>query len=285
MSARILLTGASGTVGGATARLLAGRGHAVRLLGRDAARLPDLGPAAERATGDFADVAALRSAMEGIRAVLVVTADPRLPGHDANVVRAARDAGVRHLVKLSALAVTDPGAQDLITCWQRGAEELVRDSGLDWTLLRPRAFMTNTLAWADGIRRSGTVRAWPADAPGACVDPGDVAAVAARVLTEDGHAGQAYGLTGPAAVTAREQAGLLAGALGRPLAFEELAPEQVRRAAEARYGAEVAQALQESAERQIQGAKSQVDPTLERLLGRPGRSYAQWADEHAPLFG
>ncbi|MEU7132753.1 NAD(P)H-binding protein [Streptomyces sp. NPDC046261] len=285
MSARILVTGASGTVGGATARLLTASGHAVRLLGRDAARLPDLGPRAEAVTGDFADVAALRSAMTGIHAVLVVTGDPRLPGHDANVVRAAQDAGVRHLVKLSALAVTDPGAQDLITCWQRAAEERVRASGLGWTLLRPRAFMTNTLAWADGIRGSGTVRAWPADASNACVDPRDVAHVAARALTEDGHAGQAYALTGPAAVTARQQAELLGRALGRPLAFEELAPEQVRRAAEARYGAEVAQALLESAERQVQGAKSRVDPALEHLLGRPGRTFEEWAREHASLFG
>ncbi|MEU4209733.1 NAD(P)H-binding protein [Streptomyces sp. NPDC026206] len=284
MSARILLTGASGTVGGATARLLAGRGHAVRLLGRDPARLPQPGPHVEVATGDFDDPATLREAMAGIHAVLVVTGDPRLPGHDANVVRAAQDAGVRHLVKLSALAVTDPAAQDFITCWQREAEERVRACGLDWTLLRPRAFMTNTLAWAEGIRRSGTVRAWPADSPAACVDPYDVACVAARVLTEPGHAGQAYGLTGPAALTAREQAELLSRVLGRRLDFEELLPEQVRRAAEARYGAQVAQALRESAERQVKGAKRQVEPALERLLGRPGRGYAEWARENAALF-
>ncbi|MEU1307544.1 NAD(P)H-binding protein [Streptomyces cinnamoneus] len=284
MSARILVTGASGTVGGATARLLAAGGHPVRLLGRDAARLPDPGPDGEVVTGDFADPAALRAAMEGVEAVLVVTPDPRLPGHDANVVRAAQEAGVRRLVKLSALAVADPGAQDFITRWQREAEERIRACGLAWTMLRPRAFMSNTLAWAGDIRASGTVRAWPADARAACVDPYDIACVAVRVLTEPGHTGRAYALTGPAAVTAREQTEVLARVLGRPLAFEELDADRVRRAAEARYGAEVARALQESAERRVQGGTSRVEPDAARLLGRPARTYEQWARENAGLF-
>ncbi|MEV4439175.1 NAD(P)H-binding protein [Streptomyces sp. NPDC049577] len=281
---RILITGASGTIGRATARLLAGAGHAVRLLGRDPARLPDLGPLGEPVTGDFADPAGLRAALAGIEKVLVITRDPRLPEYDANIVDAARAAGVRHLVKLSALAVTDDGAEDFLTRWQRAAEERVRACGLDWTMLRPRSFMSNTLSWADGVRSAGLVRAWPADAPNACVDPRDVAAVAALVLTGDGHAGQAYALTGPEALTARQQTAALGAALGRELAFQELTGDQVYAATERRYGPQVAAALRESGERQLRGAKGHVEPAVERLLGRPARSYGTWARDHAGLF-
>ncbi|MFP8960099.1 NAD(P)H-binding protein [Streptomyces nanhaiensis] len=280
----ILLTGASGTVGRETARLLTADGHRVRLLTRDPARLPEPGPLAETAVGDFGDPGAVRAAMSGVRAVLVVTSDPLNPGHDAALVRAARQAGVRRLVKLSALAVTDPEADDLITRWQREAEETVRASGLEYTLLRPRAFMSNTLAWAADVRRSGTVRLWPADAPSACVDPLDVAAVAARALTGPGHAGRAYALTGPRPLTARQQVQVLARELGRPLTVEESSREELLRRLRGRFPEPLAEALAEMAARRLGGAGARVDPTVERLLGRPARSYRQWVREHSSSF-
>ncbi|WP_055489761.1 NAD(P)H-binding protein [Streptomyces sp. TP-A0356] len=280
----ILITGATGTVGRRTTRILLREGHRVRLLVRDASRLPEPGTTAEVAVGDFDDEASLSRAMTGVRAVLVVTGDPTRPEQDVHMVRAARRADVRHLVKLSALAVTDGQAQDLVTRWQRTAEDCVRASGLDWTLLRPRAFMTNTLSWAPDVKATGTVRHWPGDAPSASVDPADVAAVAARALTEPGHAGQAYALTGPEALTAREQTRILARAVGRPLLFVERSREETSRSLHRRFGAPVAQALLESAERQLSGAKCQVEDTVERILGRTASDYAAWADRHAGAF-
>jgi uncharacterized protein YbjT (DUF2867 family) len=282
----ILLTGATGTVG----RLVAERLRAaapLRLLTRDPRRAAALAlpPDAEVRAGDLADPAGLRTALTGVRAALLVTVDPLTHAHDANFLTAARSAGVRHVVKLSAQAVADPGATDLVTEWQRENERLLRASGLSWTLLRPRAFMSNTLGWAASIRAEGVVRAPYGDAANAVVDPRDIADVAVRALTDpDTHAGRVYPLTGPAAVTALEQTDTLAELLGRPLKFVELTEEQALRGLRARYPEPVARALLESAAHGRTGAKARVEPTVERLLGRPARGYREWARDHLEQF-
>ncbi|WP_371652632.1 MULTISPECIES: NAD(P)H-binding protein [unclassified Streptomyces] len=279
----ILVTGATGTVGGEVARLLAAA-HPLRILARRPERVTVTGPAVEVAGGEYADRDSLDRALKGVRAAFLVTGSIGEPD-DLRFVEAARAAGVRHLVKLSALAVTDPAADDLITRRQRENETAVRESGLAWALLRPRAFMTNTLSWARSVREEGVVRALHGDAPNATVDPRDIAEVAARVLTEPGaHEGRAYALSGPAAVTAAEQTALLGDALGRPLRFEELGPERARAALLARYPQPVAEALLHSAERQRAGAKAGVAQTVQELTGRPARSYAEWARDHADAF-
>ncbi|EST34170.1 NAD(P)H-binding protein [Streptomyces roseochromogenus] len=282
----ILITGASGTVGRLTARTLMRSGHPVRLLVRDAVRAPAPEPGAEAqvAIGDFDAPETLRRAMTGVRAVLVITSDPTRPEQDAHLVRAAADTGVRHLVKLSALAATQARARDLVTRWQRESEDRIRASGSDWTLLRPRAFMTNTLAWAAEVKATDTVRHWPGDVPSACVDPADVAAVAARVLTEDGHAGRAYPLTGPEALTAREQTRILSGALGRPLSFAERSREETLAMLHRRYPEPVAQALVDRADGRSADAKGGVADTVARLLGRPAGTYAAWIERSLRAF-
>ncbi|MFF1481478.1 SDR family oxidoreductase [Streptomyces sp. NPDC058301] len=279
----ILVTGATGTVGGEVARLLAA-GHPLRILARRPERVAATGPAVEVVGGEYADRDSLDRALKGVRAAFLVTGSIGEPD-DVRFVEAARDAGVRHLVKLSAMAVTDPAADDLITRRQRENEEAVRESGLAWTLLRPRAFMTNTLSWARSVREEGVVRALYGEAPNATVDPRDIAEVAARALTEPGvHEGRAYALSGPAALTAAEQTALLGDALGRSLRFEELGPERARAALLARYPQPVAEALLHSAERQRAGAKAGVSGTVEELTGHPARSYAEWARDHAQAF-
>ncbi|MGW0604799.1 NAD(P)H-binding protein [Streptomyces sp. NPDC002644] len=132
----------------------------------------------------------LTRALTGADALLVVTFDPLRDAHDAHLLAAARRSGVRHVVKLSALAVTDPRAQDAITRWQRGCEERVRASGTSWTLLRPRAFMSNCLGWTGTVRDSGLVRTLHGGSLNSCVDPWDVAAAAARALTSARCAGR-----------------------------------------------------------------------------------------------
>ncbi|MFE0675438.1 NAD(P)H-binding protein [Streptomyces sp. NPDC058867] len=281
----ILVTGATGTVGGTVAERLRGR-VPLRLLTRGPDRAGHLaGPQVDVRAGDFDDPASLRPALAGVTVALLVTADPLTHAHDERFLAAAREAGVRHVVKLSALAVTDPDATDLITRWQRGTERLLRESGLAWTLLRPRAFMTNTLGWAISVRAEGVVRAACGDAVNATVDPRDIAEVAALVLLDpEAHAGRAYPLTGPEAVSAVEQTEILAGLLQRPVAFAELTEAEARRRLLVRYPAPIAEALAESAARGRAGAKAQVDPTLAELLGRPAGSYRQWATDHLAAF-
>jgi uncharacterized protein YbjT (DUF2867 family) len=280
----ILVTGATGTVGRHVVTGLVAGSHAVRVLVRDPKRPSASGPRVRTVVGDFAGPAGLTEAMTGVRAVLLITADPLRPEHDAHLVESARVAGVRHLVKLSALAVTEPGADDLITRWQREAEERIRASGIAWTFLRPRSFMSNTLGWARSVRDEGVVRAPHATAANATVDPRDVADAAVLALTEPGHERCAHALTGPEALTPVRQTEILSEVQGRTLRFEEISREDHLRQLCTRYPRPIADALAEGADRQLSGAKAHRDDTLPGLLGRPARTYRQWATDHHAAF-
>lgn len=241
-------------------------------------------PTARIVHGDFTDPASLTDALHNVHTAFLVTNPDG--ADDTRFLDPARTAGVRHIVKLSAAAVTDTAAADLITRRQRHNEDLLRASGIRWTLLRPRAFMSNTLSWARSIRSGQVVRAPYGTSTNACVDPGDVAEVAALALTGRGrdHKGAAYTLTGPQALSAADQTAQLAELLGLPLRFEELSPQQARTALEARYPSDIASALLESARRQHSGSKAVVDPTLPDLLGRPARTFRDWASDHLNTF-
>ncbi|MFJ8255454.1 NAD(P)H-binding protein [Streptomyces sp. NPDC094466] len=278
----ILVTGATGVVGREVAGQLAAAGP-VRILARRPERLTVRGEGVEVVEGEYADRAALDRALRGVSSVFLVTNSPTEPD-DERVAAAAAAADVRHLVKLSMMAVEEPGADDFITRLQRGNEQSIRDSGVPWTFVRPRTFMSNTLSWARGIRSAGVVRALYGDAPVACVDPRDVASVAVAVLTGTGHEGKAYAVSGPEAITAREQTAQLSRVLGRPLRFEELDVAAARTALLAKYPPPVAEAFLESAERQRAGAKAAVLPTIQELTGRPARPYRVWSAEHAAAF-
>ncbi|WP_405773593.1 SDR family oxidoreductase [Streptomyces sp. NBC_01538] len=281
----ILLTGATGTVGRLVAERLSGTGP-LRLLTRYPHRVTLARPGIEVVRGDFDDPAGLRTALVGVRSCLLITANPLAPAQDRNFVAAARAAGVSQVVKLSAQAVTEPDAIDLITRWQRENERLLRASGLAWTFLRPRAFMSNTLGWARSIREEGVVRGLDGTARNASVDPRDIADVAVQALTApEAHAGRAYALTGPVAITPSEQTEILGDLLHRPLKFMELTESQLLRGLLARHPEPMALALVESAARGRGGGKAQVEPDVQELLGRPGRGYREWATEHLTEFG
>ncbi|MFG2570090.1 NAD(P)H-binding protein [Streptomyces sp. NPDC048567] len=281
----ILVTGATGTIGREVLRrLLSDR--PVRIMARQPGRVTGAPPTARIVHGDFTDPASLADALHNVHTAFLVTNPDGDDDDDTRFLDPARAAGVRHIVKLSAAAVTDRAADDLITRRQRHNEDLLRASGIGWTLLRPRAFMSNTLPWARSIRSGQVVRALYGTSANACVDPGDVAEVAVLALTGRGrdHAGGAYTLTGPQALSASEQTAQLSELLGLPLRFEELSPQQARTGLEARYPADITSALLESARRQHSGSKAVVDPTLPGLLGRPARTFRDWASDHLDAF-
>ncbi|MEU6987930.1 NAD(P)H-binding protein [Streptomyces sp. NPDC046324] len=283
----ILVTGATGTVGREVVRLLsAGPGPlpGVRVMTRDPARLAGACRTAEPVAADYRDPASLARASAGVRTAFLVTTGVG-GDDDAVFLRAARAAGVRRVVKLSAAAVLDPGADDAITRWQRASEELLRGSGMGWTLLRPRSFMSNALSWAASVRSERVVRTLYGTSSNACVDPRDIAEVAVRVLTDDEHAGQAYTLTGPSAISAVEQTEQLGRTLGVPLRLEELTRDQARALWDRRYPAAVVEALLASADRQRAGAKAEVDATVGTLTGRAAGSFESWARDHREAFG
>lgn len=277
----ILVTGATGTIGREVIRRLPSD-LAVRLMAREPARVTGAAGTAEVVYGDYGDSRSLGRALRGVGSVFLVT--NRVGEDDGHILRAARAAGVRRVVKLSAAAVADAGADDAITRWQRVNEDLLRGSGLEWTLLRPRSFMSNTLSWAASVRTDGVVRALYGASANSCVDPRDVAEVAVRALTEDGHAARTYVLTGPEAITAVEQTLQLAELLDRPLRYEELEVEKARAALLRRHPEELVEALLAGAERQREGAKAAVENTVPELLGRPAGTFRAWASDHLGSF-
>ncbi|MFD3759675.1 NAD(P)H-binding protein [Streptomyces sp. NPDC058622] len=279
---RIVITGASGTVGSRVTRLLAAD-HQVRSLTRDPARAAGRGVAGQIVRADLADRTSLKETMTGADALLLVTFDPAQPAHDVNALSAAQATGVRHIVKLSASAVDDPGSQDLITNWQRECEERLKLTGLSWTLLRSRAYMSNSLGWSSSIRQEGVVRSLYGSSQNACIDPQDVAEAAARALTAREHAA-VHALTGPEALSAQEQTRQLAKVLGRPLRYEEMTEEQALQGWARRFPKPVAGALLTRARRQAEGVKAQPTSGVVEAIGRPMGTFLAWAARHTADF-
>jgi uncharacterized protein YbjT (DUF2867 family) len=280
----ILVTGATGTVGRELVAELARRGAKVRALSRNpaAATFP---AGVETVAADPGDPGTLGLALAGIERVFVLTTGPARLDHETNLVAAARRAGAARLVKLSALTAEDATAGDTITGWHRAAERAVTGSGLSWTILRPGAFMSNTLSWAGMIRHQGQVFAPFTGIRTAAIDPADVAACAATVLLEDGHEGQAYPLTGPELLSARDQAATLSQVLGREVAITEISAETARqRMIQAGTSAQIADAVLATLAGAGTGPGALVQPAVRRLTRRPPRTFHDWATRHAAAF-
>ncbi len=267
----ILVTGATGRVGGEVVRQLTAAGvPGVRALARDGgrARLPV--PVAE---GDLAVPGSLDAALEGVGKVFLVW--PTLRADHAAPETIKRLAG-RHVVYFSSAAA---GAADPINASHAEIERLIREHASAWTFLRITGLAANDLKWADGIRRDGVVREPSAGWARSHIHEADVAAAAVRVLTGEGHDGTAHVLTGPQALTAPERVAVLSEVLGRELRFEQPSPEEVREQYTAVFGAEVAEGLVA----RMTGPAPEPEPvtaTVEELTGRPARTYRDWAADH-----
>lgn len=280
----ILVTGATGTVGRTLVDLLVAAGAQVRAATRrpTVADLPD-SVAVVRI--DLGDPDTLTDALTGVDRVFLVSAGPAGPEHDANLAAAAARAGTDHIVKLSALSAGDPTATDPISEWHRAGERALAASGPAWTFLRPTGFMSNARGWGDTIRSHDTVYAPFGSGRTAVVDPRDIAAVAATVLTTPGHEGRAYPLTGPEALAPGEQVDILAEVLGRGLRYVDVPPAAARDAMTAAgMPADVASAVVALLATGLDPASAVVHPTVEKLVGVPARSFRQWAHDHRTSF-
>jgi uncharacterized protein YbjT (DUF2867 family) len=164
-------------------------------------------------------------------------------------------------------------------------ERLMEASGLEWTLLRPGMFALNTLLWWAPKIRAGDMVRWPyADSPTAPIHELDIAAVAARVLSEEGHHGKDYVLTGPESLGQREQVEIIAEVIGRPLCFEEISPKQARRELSTVMPPQVVGMLLNAWAAGI-GEPAFVTSTVAEIIGRPARTFRDWVIDHAEEFG
>ncbi|KAF0848040.1 NmrA family NAD(P)-binding protein [Nocardia caishijiensis] len=263
-----LVTGATGNSGRQVVRELVERGEKVKALTRDADRARALlGPDVELVTGTH-------------------TEPDTLDWHGVDRLHVTVTAGLTEVGQELVDRAVAAGVRRITVVWGGGVgpvEEAIERSGVEWTRLEPQEFMSNTLTWADSIRAEGVVRE-PYAHPSALVHEADIGAVAAVALLEDGHAGRAYNLTGPQALTPQERLAVLAEAAGREIAFVTISHEQAieRLTATGVSRADAEYVIGWYAE--SNPASYTVDPTVENVLGRPARTFAQWAAEYGHRF-
>lgn len=271
---RILVTGATGTVGRQAVAELLARGHRVRALTRDAVKAT-FPAGVEVVEGDLTEPDGLAPALKGVSGLHLITFGgaaftPLQTG--PRILELARAAGVRRVTVLHGGGPTP-------------LEEAVRaEDGVDWTVLMPVEFMANALEWAAGVTASGEVREPFVSRLSAMVHEGDIGAVAAVALTEEGHAGQEYVITGPEVLTFGDKVKKIATAVGREIALVELTEEEaVEQWRAAHLPQDAIDFLLEAYGNTPEVGRT-VSGTVEKVTGRPARTFAQWAAEHAGAF-
>ncbi|MER6002219.1 NAD(P)H-binding protein [Nonomuraea angiospora] len=276
----MVVFGARGSVGRHVAAGLLAAGEQVRVTSRDPEK-GGLPASAEVVAADLDLPETLPAALEGATKVFVYAK----PDGVAGFVEAARAAGVRQVVLLSSAAVVIEGSEhNPIAVHHQVVETAVEGSGLDWTFIRPGMFATNTLWWWQAaIRGGGAVRLPYPEAETAPIHEKDLAALAVTALTEPGHERRAYTVYGVESLTLRRQVEHIGEAIGRPIAVEVVSEAQAReemgRTTPA-VGVEVI--MKQWAARD--GIPAQTSTAVEKVTGRPARTFAEWAVDHADDF-
>jgi uncharacterized protein YbjT (DUF2867 family) len=283
----ILVTGATGHIGSELVRLLADQGVPARALVHSpdkAAPIQRLG--LETAVGDYQQPDTLDAAMKGCDQLFLLSPPtPRQPQQEQQVIDAARRAGVEHVVKQS-VPWAGPDAPLVFSRWHGQVEQHLAQSGLAYTLLRPNNFIQNFLMSAQQVADQGILYGMFGDGRIAFVDTRDIAAVAAELLTNPGHQGASYTLTGPEALTAAEVAERLSAATGRQVRYVDVGPDAFRQAlAGAGMPGWLVDGVVEGNTMLAAGHAATVTDEVARLTGRPPRTFAQFAADHQVAFG
>lgn len=279
----ILVIGANGNIGRSAVRHLVAAGVRTRALVREPSRAETHGGKVELARGDLGDPSSLAAAFTDVAKVLVVAPGPDVVAQEAAAVRAAQAARVDEIVLVSSLGVDCGGVAG--GPLHLPGEKLLVESGLSWTVLRPSEFMTNARWWAATIRASGAVYAPTGEGQVGFIDPEDIGAVAARVLTTPGHDRAIYRLTGPEALSTADVAACIAAAIGSPVTHVDVSEDAFRTSArEAGMPAFQIEMLATYYAAVKEGRVAMITDDVPSLLGRPARRFAQWARENAAVF-
>ena len=280
----VLVTGATGRIGRVVIDRLLDAGVPVRALTHRSEAAATLPANVDVVTGDLTVPASLDAGLHGVGAVFLVWTAPPATA-PAVVERLATSA--RRVVFLSSPHQTPhPFFQqpNPMAVLHADIERLITAAGLESTIIRPGMLASNALLWwATAIRADGVVQ-WPyGAAETAPVDDRDVAAVAARTLYQDGHAGGDYVLTGPASLSQAEQVSIIGDVVGRRITFAELSPDDFRRETEGSWPRPVVDMLL-AAWGATMGRPAFITSTVFDILGSPPRSFRQWVADHATAF-
>jgi uncharacterized protein YbjT (DUF2867 family) len=279
----MILVTTAGKVGSEAVLLLRQRELPVRVLARTPEKAKPMADAgAEIAAGDLDAPASIDAAMAGITTVVLVS--PGVPAQELNVIHSAARAGAEHIIKVTSNASADsPIARRR---WQSEIEAGLKASGLAHTLLRSNAFMQNVLALAPAIANTSSFGSSAGKGRVGMIDARDVAAVAAEIAASPAqHAGMTHWLTGPELISNYDVAAVLSRLLGRPITYRELSfqddKDTMIRAGVPEPVAEMnAQAFSMIAA----GDAEWVAENVRSLLGRPPRSFEQFATDYAAAF-
>src|SRR5579871_169444 len=222
----ILVTGASGTVGSCVLQSVVRSGMPAKALYRSASDAASVPAGVEAVMADFADSDGVRRALSGIDKLFLVCAPvPQLVELETNVIRAAQDAKISHLVLNSALgAGTFP---ESFPSWHYKVEQLLRDSAVPYTILRPNSFMQNiAMFYAQSIRTQGQFYSSMDAAPVSFIDVRDIGDCVAALFGSSVHLGKTYELNGPEALSYEEVAARIAKLIGSPVKYVDIPPSQ-----------------------------------------------------------
>jgi uncharacterized protein YbjT (DUF2867 family) len=280
----ILVTGATGNTGRALVDALTERGAPVRAMVRTEADRGKLAAGVEVVVGDFDETAAVAAALDGARrAYLVTPSSERAEEQQKSFADLAAKAGTRHLVVLSQLGSQQHSPVRFLR-YHAAVEQHVRDLGLGYTFLRPNLYFQGLLTFAGSISSEGSFFAPIGDATVSAVDVRDIAAVAAVALTEPGHEGATYTLTGPEAITHAQIAAALTGALGRTVRFIDVPPEAFADSIRGMLPPWQVDGLLEDYAHYRRGEAAAVSPAVAEITGTAPRSIEQFARDYAPAF-
>ncbi|MBS0031573.1 SDR family oxidoreductase [Chitinophaga sp. 22321] len=287
-TAKILITGATGTIGTALAQQLSAQGVRFRAMVRtadeQAGKLRAL-PGAEIVIADFNDPRSIARALEGMEKAFLLTNSSAQAGQlQSDFVKMAAGSSVQHIVKLSQLHA-DPQSPVRFLRYHAEVEALIRSSGMDYTFLRPNLFMQGLLGFRETIIRQNKFFATAGSAPISIVDIRDIAAVAAAALTRPGHTNKIYNITGPESLTHTELAAQLSTAMGRSINYINVSDEDLQNALlQAGFPAWQAEGLLEDYAHYARGEAAAVSPAVQEITGHVPRSFSQFAVDYATLL-
>lgn len=282
----ILVTGATSAVGKAVIKELLARKVLVRAFLRkpvDAAKLQAQG--VEAFLGDMTKQASVAQALQGIESVYLITPVAEyLLETEGLWAQEGKKAGIRHLIKQSEIGA-DPQSLSPLLQYHGRAEDAIRTSGVPYTILRTLYFMQNFAPmYTHSIITRGMIYAPLADARMSYVDARDVGAVAARLLTKEGHQYQEYEVTGPEAITCTQLAEIFSSLLHTPVHYATISDEETEKALLGRYSPWRARAVVTLLQFYRQGGGNLVTPVVDEVTGRKPCTAAAFISEHLQSF-
>jgi uncharacterized protein YbjT (DUF2867 family) len=282
----ILITGATGNVGSQLVKTLSKRGEHARVLIRCRARAQAIAlPGIEFAEGDFTRQDTFVRALEGIdRLFLLIPSSSEVEQQQRNLVDAAKRSGVRHVVKLSQFGAYAQST-GRFQRYHGAVEDYIHNSGIEYTFLRPNLFMQGLLNFREAISAQGAFCIAAGDAKVSIVDVRDIAAIAALALTESGHEGKIYEITGPESLTHTEMADRLSEAIGKSVKYLNISPDMMRQGLLGLgMPAWQADGLVEDYDLYRRGEAAKVTSTVREVTGIVPIAFSQFAHDYKDLF-